>query len=194
MLLLAGGLDLIAELKDRGIRVFLDLKWHDIPHAVAGAVAGAARLGVDLVTVHALGGEEMVRAAVRARGTTRVAGVTVLTSHTEASLAAALGRSEVDLEAEVARLAGMLVSVGVDAIVASPEEIATVRAVAGPAIWIVVPGIRPLGTESGDQRRVATPAAAAAAGASHLVVGRPILEAKNPGQVYQAICEAIAGI
>jgi orotidine-5'-phosphate decarboxylase len=194
MLLLAGGLDLIAELKDRGIRVFLDLKWHDIPHAVAGAVAGAARLGVDLVTVHALGGEEMVRAAVRARGTTRVAGVTVLTSHTEASLAAALGRSEVDLEAEVARLAGMLVSVGVDAIVASPQEIATVRAVAGPAIWIVVPGIRPPGTESGDQRRVATPAAAAAAGASHLVVGRPILEAKNPGQVYQAICEAIAGI
>lgn len=191
MLLLAGGLDLVAELKGRGIRVFLDLKWHDIPHAVAGAVAAAARLGVDLVTVHALGGEEMVRAAVAARGKTRVAGVTVLTSHSAASLAAALGRPTVELAGEVERLARMLLAAGVDAVVTSPEEIGVVRSVAGPDTWIVVPGIRPPFAEAGDQRRTAAPEAAVAAGATHLVVGRPIVRAKDPQKVYQGLCEAI---
>ncbi len=191
MLLLAGGWDLVAELKGRGIRVFLDLKWHDIPHAVAGAVAAAARLGVDLVTVHALGGEEMVRAAVAARGKTRVAGVTVLTSHSAASLAAALGRPTVELAGEVERLARMLLAAGVDAVVTSPEEIGVVRSVAGPDTWIVVPGIRPPFAEVGDQRRTATPEAAVAAGATHLVVGRPIVRAKDPRKVYQGLCDAI---
>ncbi len=191
MLLLAGGWDLVAELKGRGIRVFLDLKWHDIPHAVAGAVAAAARLGVDLVTVHALGGEEMVRAAVAARGKTRVAGVTVLTSHSAASLAAALGRPTVELAGEVERLARMLLAAGVDAVVTSPEEIGVVRSVAGPDTWIVVPGIRPPFAEVGDQRRTATPEAAVAAGATHLVVGRPIVRAKDPQKVYQGLCDAI---
>jgi orotidine-5'-phosphate decarboxylase len=191
MLLLAGGLELVAELKGRGIRVFLDLKWHDIPHAVAGAVAAAARLGVDLVTVHALGGEEMVRAAVAARGGTRVAGVTVLTSHSAASLAVALGRPTVELAGEVERLARMLVAAGVDAVVTSPEEIGVVRSVAGPDTWIVVPGIRPPFAEAGDQRRTATPEAAVAAGATHLVVGRPIVRAKDPQKVYQGLCDAI---
>lgn len=191
MLLLAGGLDLVAELKGRGIRVFLDLKWHDIPHAVAGAVAAAARLGVDLVTVHALGGEEMVRAAVAARGKTRVAGVTVLTSHSAASLAAALGRPTVELAGEVERLARMLLAAGVDAVVTSPEEIGVVRSVAGPDTWIVVPGIRPPFAEASDQRRTAAPEAAVAAGATHLVVGRPIVRAKDPQKVYQGLCEAI---
>lgn len=191
MLLLAGGLDLVAELKGRGVRVFLDLKWHDIPHAVAGAVAAAAGLGVDLVTVHALGGEEMVRAAVAARGKTRVAGVTVLTSHTAASLAAALGRPEVALSGEVERLARMLLAAGVDAVVTSPQEIAAVRSVAGPDTWIVVPGIRPPFAEAGDQRRTATPQEAVAAGATHLVVGRPIVRAKDPQKVYQELCDAV---
>jgi orotidine-5'-phosphate decarboxylase len=194
MLLLAeGGTALIGELRGRGVKVFLDCKWHDIPNTVAGAVRAAGALGVDLVTVHGLGGREMVQAAVQARGAMRVAGVSVLTSHTAASFAAATGRAGVvDLGEEVARLARLLVDAGVDAIVTSPHEIARVRALAGPDRWIVVPGIRPAGSATGDQRRTATPQEAAAAGATHLVVGRPVIEAREPRAVYQALCEAIA--
>lgn len=196
MLLLAeGGTALIAELRGRGVKVFLDCKWHDIPNTVAGAVRAAAALGVDLVTVHGLGGREMVRAAVEARGAMRVAGVSVLTSHTGASFAEATGRAAggagVDLGEEVARLTRLLVDAGVDAIVTSPHEIGRVRALAGPDRWIVVPGIRPAGSPAGDQRRTATPQEAAAAGATHLVVGRPVTEAREPRAVYQALCDAI---
>lgn len=191
MLFLAAGPDVVRQCRARGIRVFLDLKWHDIPHAVAGAVGAASALGVDLATVHALGGEDMVRAAVEARGAMRVAGVSVLTSHTAESFGRAVGRPRPELAVEVERLARLLVGAGVDAIVTSPDEIGVVRAVAGPDRWIVVPGIRPAGSDAGDQRRSAEPKAAVAAGATHLVVGRPITEAREPGEVYQRICEAI---
>ncbi len=191
MLFLAGGPDFVRECRSREVRVFLDLKWHDIPHAVTGAVRAASALGVDLATVHALGGEEMVRAAVDARGGMRVAGVSVLTSHTAESFGRAVGKPRPDLTAEVERLARLLVNAGVDAIVTSPQEITAVRSVAGPDRWIVVPGIRLAGSASGDQRRSAEPKAAVAAGATHLVVGRPITEALEPGAVYQRICEAI---
>lgn len=191
MLFLAGGPDFVRECRARQVRVFLDLKWHDIPHAVAGATRAAADLGVDLATVHGLGGADMVRAAVEARGSMRVAGVSVLTSHTPESFGRAVGKPSAKLEAEVERLARLLVGAGVDAIVTSPHEIATVRAVAGPERWIVVPGIRPAGSDAGDQRRTAEPGAAVAAGATHLVVGRPITEAREPREVYQRICEAI---
>jgi orotidine-5'-phosphate decarboxylase len=189
ILFLAGGPGLVRECRERGIRVFLDLKWHDIPHAVAGAVRSASGLGVDLATVHALGGDAMVRAAVEARGGMRIAGVSVLTSHTAESFAEAVGKAGVELEAEVRRLAGLLVGAGVDAIVTSPYEISVVRELAGPARWIVVPGIRPAGSDAGDQRRTAEPRDAVAAGATHLVVGRPITGAREPREVYQRICE-----
>lgn len=191
MLLLAGGPDLIRDFRARGVRVFLDLKWHDIPHAVAGAVRAAAQLGVDLATVHGLGGSEMLRAAVEARDGMRLAGVSVLTSHTAQSYGEAIGVARTNLPAEVERVTRLIVQAGMDAVVTSPEEIERVRAIAGPERWIVVPGIRPPGADVGDQRRTADPASAVAAGATHLVVGRPITEARDPRAVYEALCEAI---
>jgi orotidine-5'-phosphate decarboxylase len=191
MLFMAGGPGLVRECREREVRVFLDLKWHDIPHAVAGAVRAASALGVELATVHALGGEAMVRAAVEARGAMRVAGVSVLTSHTAESFGRATGKPGIELGPEVERLARLLVGAGVDAIVTSPYEITAVRAVAGPDRWIVVPGIRPAGSDPGDQQRSGEPRAAVVAGATHLVVGRPITGAREPREVYQTICEAI---
>lgn len=192
MVFLDGGPALVHDLKARGIHVFLDFKWHDIPHAVAGAVNAARRLGVDLATVHALGGEEMLRAAAAARGDLRLAGVSVLTSHTPASYAAAVGAEAGDLRAEVTRLAELAVRAGLDAVVTSPLEIDLVRPLVGPDCWIVVPGIRPPGAPGGDQRRSADPARAVSAGATHLVVGRPVIEANEPRAVYESICAAAA--
>ena len=191
MLFLVGGPALVRECREREVRVFLDLKWHDIPYAVAGAVRAASALGVELATVHGLGGDAMVRAAVEARGSMRVAGVSVLTSHTAESFRHAVGKPSVELGDEVERLARLLVGAGGDAIVTSPYEITVVRAVAGPERWIVVPGIRPAGSDAGDQHRSAEPKAAVSAGATHLVVGRPITGAREPREVYQRICEAI---
>jgi len=182
---------LIAELERRGVRVFLDLKWHDIPNTVAEAARGAAELGVALATVHALGGRSMLEAAVVASGEMRLAAVTVLTSHDPSEFWQTVGRSGPDeLGGEVERLARLAVDGGVGALVCSPLEVETVRAVAGPERWIVVPGIRPAGSEADDQRRSADPAAAVRAGATHLVVGRPILRAEDPRAVYDSICEA----
>lgn len=192
MLFLESGPALVRELKARGVRVFLDFKWHDIPHTVAGAVSAASRLGIDLATVHVLGGEDMLRAAVAAKNGMRLAGVSVLTSHTPDSYAKAVGAERRDLVAEVTRLARLAVEAGLDAVVTSPLEVAQVRAVVGRDRWIVVPGIRIGGSAAGDQQRTADPAEAAAAGATHLVVGRPILEAVEPGTVYQEVCEAVA--
>ena len=112
MLFLAGGPDLVRECRERGVRVFLDLKWHDIPYAVAGAVRAASELGVELATVHALGGDAMVRAAVEARGSMRVAGVSMLTSHTAESFGQAVGKPGMEIEPEVERLVRLLVVAG----------------------------------------------------------------------------------
>lgn len=191
ILFLDGGPELVRECRSRGLRVFLDLKWHDIPHTVGEAARAAARLGVDLATVHALGGREAVEAAVEARGAMKIAAVTVLTSHSAESYSEAVGGSVSSLPREVSRLARLAIEAGADAIVTSPQEIATVKGIAGPGHWIVVPGIRPAGADQGDQRRTAEPRAVVAAGATHLVVGRPITGAHDPGAVYQDICEAI---
>ncbi|KPK06317.1 MAG: hypothetical protein AMS20_04940 [Gemmatimonas sp. SG8_28] len=193
MLFLRSGRELIARLKDRGLSVFLDLKWHDIPHSVAQAVRAADELGVDLATVHALGGAAMLQDAVRAASTVRLAAVTVLTSHSEADYWDLLGRSSGGrLRQEVARLAAMATGAGVHAVVASPFEVEDVRAVIGSERWIVTPGIRPAGAALDDQRRAADPAAAAAAGATHLVVGRPITRAESPRAVYEGMVEAVS--
>ncbi|HEX7025426.1 MAG TPA: orotidine-5'-phosphate decarboxylase [Gemmatimonadales bacterium] len=180
-LMTAEGPPLVRELVARGLDVFLDLKWHDIPNTVQGAVASARALGVRMVTVHTLGGSAMLRAAAAAMGEgLSVVGVTVLTSHDELDYATALGRPSVRLLDEAARLARSAVSAGLSGIVCSPLEADRIRAGLGPDPLIVVPGIRRPGDESGDQNRTATPAEAIRDGATHLVVGRPILLAADP--------------
>ena len=176
---------LVRELVDRGLRVFLDLKWHDIPNTVAGAVESARGMGVAMATVHCLGGAAMLEAAARAAGAELgLVGVTVLTSHDAAGYAAALGRDGVDLEVEVERHARTALASGLRGIVCSPHETARVRAALGSAAWLVVPGIRRAGDSTGDQVRTAGPAAAVRDGATHLVVGRPILEAADPARAF----------
>lgn len=179
------------ELTARGLSVFLDLKWHDIPNTVSGAVEAARALGVRMATVHTLGGRAMLEAAARAAGSDLgIVGVTVLTSHDADSYAAAVGRSRVEPAAEVERLARVAGAAGLRGIVCSPLEVAVVRSALGPDRWIVVPGIRRAGDPAGDQARTATPAEAARAGATHLVIGRPLLHAADPAAVLAECAEA----
>jgi len=183
----AAGPELVREVVGRGERVFLDLKFHDIPNTVAGAVASAAQLGVSLATVHGLGGRAMLEAAVGALPAlgTKLLAITILTSHDEATLGEiGVGGGVSD---SVKRLALLAKDAGMDGVVASPHEVALVREACGPGFLIVTPGIRPAGAASGDQARAATPAAALSAGADYLVVGRPITEAKDPGAAADAI-------
>jgi len=188
VLFVSEGPTILHRLKERGIKVFLDLKWYDIPNTVAGAAAGAADQGVDLATVHALGGEKMLVAAVEASGPMKLAAVTVLTSYDPDRYWNTMGRDGVtDLGPEVSRLAQLAVGAGVDGVVTSPLEVAAVKSVVGPDPWIVTPGIRLPDADAGDQRRTADPASAVRAGATHLVVGRPITGAESPDEVYKSI-------
>jgi len=171
VLLTGAGTALVGELVDRSLQVFLDLKWHDIPNTVAGAVAAAADMGVAMATVHTLGGPAMMTAAAQAAGQVSVVGVTVLTSH------------------KVTRLTQLARESGLDGVVCSPREIQSVREVLGEGSLIVTPGIRRNNDAAGDQARIATPEAAAAAGASHLVVGRPVILASDPRAAFRTIQE-----
>jgi orotidine-5'-phosphate decarboxylase len=188
----AAGPDFVRGLVARGAKVFLDLKYHDIPNTVAHAVEQATRLGVSFLTIHALGGREMLEAAVAARpaGGPRLLAITLLTSHDEASLEQ-LGLSG-GVGASVRRLALLAGRAGVDGVVASARELALIREACGPALLIVTPGIRPEGASQGDQARPATPAAARALGADYLVVGRPITEARDPVAAAAAIVAEMA--
>jgi len=178
-------------------KVFLDLKFHDIPHQVAGAARAAAELGVSLFTIHASGGSEMMQRAVHSvkeSGTNaKVLAITVLTSIDETILSQ-IGVSSTPSES-VQRLARLAHDSGVDGVVASPQEIQTIRGlVANPEFLVVTPGIRPSTNEPEDQKRVATPAAAIAAGASYLVVGRPITGAADPvAAAHQIVTEMEEG-
>jgi orotidine-5'-phosphate decarboxylase len=184
------GPDLVRVLTDRGLRVFLDLKWHDIPNTVAEAVTAARALGVAMATVHTLGGAAMMEAAAAAAGgRVGLVGVTVLTSHDPASYARAVGREAVDLAREVERQSAEAVRSGLAGVVCSPQEVALVRRRVGPEAWIVVPGIRGRADERDDQARVATASDAVAAGATHLVVGRPILHAADPSVAFRGFLE-----
>jgi orotidine-5'-phosphate decarboxylase len=184
------GPDLVRVLIDRGLRVFLDLKWHDIPNTVAEAVSSARALGVSMATVHTLGGARMMEAAAQAAdGRLAIVGVTVLTSHDEASYGKAVGRREVDLGREVERQSAEAMRAGLAGIVCSPHEVARVRSLTGSQSWVVVPGIRGRADARGDQVRVATAAEAVAAGATHLVVGRPILAAADPAAALRGLLE-----
>ena len=170
-------------------RVFLDLKFHDIPNTVAGASRVAARLGVHIFNVHCLGGLEMMRAAADAARETnadvKVIGVTILTSHDADSLRK-IGLSETPEQA-VPRLASLAQQAGLDGVVCSAREIAPVRAACGDDFLLVTPGIRPAGAALGDQKRVLTPTEALQAGANYLVVGRPITGAPDPAQAARTL-------
>lgn len=191
VLLTRAGAGFVRGLTAGGHPVFLDPKWHDIPNTVAGAVNAAAELGVEMVTVHAAGGDAMLRAAVAAAAKRiKIVAVTVLTSHDAGSYAAVTGRERIDLGDEVMRLAELALGAGVDGIVCSADEVARVRPLVGDR-RIVVPGIRRAADLLGDQRRVATPEAAVAAGATHLVVGRPITEAADPAAAYAEFIAAV---
>jgi orotidine-5'-phosphate decarboxylase len=185
----AGGLAYAQKLAGSGRQVFLDLKLHDIGNTVAQGVKSVARLGATFLTVHAY--PQTMQAAVEAReGALRILGVTVLTSYDDNDLkAAGYGTS---VKALVASRAEKARALGVDGLVCSPEEAANVRAIAGAGMTLVTPGIRPAGAEAGDQKRIMTPAAAIAAGADYLVVGRPIVAAPDPRAAAEAIVAEIA--
>jgi len=192
----AHGPAFVEELVARGDKVFLDLKFHDIPNTVAGAVAAAARLGVWMVNVHAGGGPDMMRAAREAADAEAakrmsapplVIAVTVLTSFSQQTLAATgVGATVAD---HVRRLALLSQEAGLDGVVASPQEIALIREACDPRFEIVTPGIRGLADAKGDQNRTASASGALGAGASYLVVGRPIIAAADPRAAALAIAE-----
>lgn len=188
----AVGPPLVQELVGQGKHVFLDLKLHEIPNSVAGGVRSAAALGASMVTVHASGGPEVLRAAAevqKANPGLTVLAVTVLTSLSAEHLQRVGIHSTP--EEQVLRLANLAKEHGCGGVVASPEEAAKLRQTLGPDMAIVTPGIRPTGFDVGDQQRIATPEAAIRAGASHLVVGRPITRASDPVRAAQQILEAI---
>jgi orotidine-5'-phosphate decarboxylase len=182
-----------------GQRVFLDLKFHDIPNTVAGAVRTAASLGTFMLNVHAAGGAAMLRAAVEAArvgaasaGTARplLVGVTVLTSLSDADLAQ-LGVNH-EAMGQALRLARLTQDCGLDGVVCSAREIATIRAACGPAFTLVVPGIRPAWAAAGDQKRTMEPGEAARLGAHYLVIGRPITGAPDPAAALRRVLAEIA--
>lgn len=195
------GPTLVREIASRGIPVFVDLKFHDIPNTVAAVSRVMTRLGAFMFNVHAAGGQEMMRQAVRASGEEaaklgvprpRILAVTVLTSLDEEAV-----RKEmmVDLPVKelVVRWAVMAKEAGVDGVVASPQEITAIRKECGPDFLIVTPGVRPASAELGDQKRVMTPAEACRAGADYLVIGRPITKAPDPKAAAKKIAEELEG-
>ena len=193
----AEGPSIVQEFKRRGFKVFLDLKFHDIPHQVRGAARSAALAGADLMSVHGLGSGPMLaacregaEAAAEVRGDRpRLVAITVLTSMNQDALDSIGVASPVAQEA--ARLAKLAQAKGIDGIVCSPMEAAPMRELLGPDAWIVTPGVRPAGAELGDQSRVATPADAINNGASHIVVGRPITAAADPVAAFDAIVDEL---
>ncbi len=190
---------IVQELKRRGFKVFLDLKFHDIPHQVEGAARSAAASGADMLTMHAAGGIAMMQAALSGAAAGAAAagerkapvslGITVLTSTDQAGLES-VGVSR-ELGQQVEALAQLSQAAGLSGVVASPWEAARLREILGPSAYIVTPGVRPAGAEKGDQSRIATPAQAFEAGASHIVIGRPITCAASPLEAYDAIVSSL---
>ncbi|OPG04355.1 orotidine 5'-phosphate decarboxylase [Microbispora sp. GKU 823] len=184
------GPDVIASVRGAsGVQVFLDLKLHDIPNTVGAAARAVARLKPTYLTVHAAGGHAMVRAAVEAAPNTQIAAVTLLTSLSEADL------REIGIQGPpedvVRRMAAVAVGAGAQALVCSPREVAAVRAEVGPGVTLITPGVRPVGADTQDQARVATPEDAIAQGADLLVIGRPITGAPDPGAAAAGIAAAL---
>lgn len=194
----AQGPQIIYEMKERGFNVFLDLKFHDIPHQVRGAAASATRNGADMLTMHIVGGAEMMQAAREGAHLAAeefglpdpiTLGITVLTSMNQATLAAT-GVTRTVPE-QVADLADQAKRAGLSGVVASPQEAAQLRSLLGPDAFIVTPGVRPVGSAKDDQSRTATPKTALQAGASHLVIGRPITQADDPAAAFETIVSSM---
>lgn len=195
----AEGPAIVREMRSLGFKVFVDLKLHDIPHQVEGAARTLTRVGADMFTVHAAGGPQMLEAAVRGAagaaakfGVARpsVIAVTVLTSLDDAGLSA-IGVDRPAAE-QVPLLAALARGAGCDGIVCSPHEAAAMRELLGPDALVVTPGVRPEGADAGDQARTATPVEAIAAGASHLVIGRPITGAADPAAAAREIVKELS--
>lgn len=190
----AEGPPIVHALVEAGKKVFLDLKYHDIPNTVGAAVREAAQLGASMLTVHAAGGTKMLEAAVEAsRPPTgqhvQIVAVTVLTSFDEAAMNATGIPGK--LEDQVIRMASTALKAGCAGVVSSAREVATLRQRLGRDFLAVTPGVRPAGADSGDQARVVTPSKAVAAGATHIVVGRPITEAPNPAMAAAEVLDEI---
>lgn len=192
------GEELVKMLKKRGYNVFLDLKFFDIPHQVHGAAKSATLSNADMITMHAVGGKDMMQAAIE--GSHEAAeilrkddpvtlAITVLTSMSEDDLAA-MGVSR-ELNEQIKYLAKSATDAGLSGVVASPKEAAMLREVLGPDAFIVTPGVRPAGADLGDQTRVATPKQAFDNGASHIVVGRPITGAEDPIEAFREIVASL---
>lgn len=190
------GPSIVSELQGLGFKVFLDLKFHDIPHQVKGAAKAAAEAGADMLTMHAVGGIEMMKAAregLLEADTNEEEpvslGITVLTSMSADDLAATgVVRSVAD---QVKSLATQAITAGLSGVVASPQEASMLRELLGPDAYIVTPGVRPIGSATGDQSRIATPKQAFDNGASHIVIGRPITEAQDPVVAFDTIVEEL---
>ena len=194
----ACGPRIVTHLKQAGLNVFLDLKYHDIPNTVAKAVAAATALGADIINLHAMGGFAMMEAASEATIETAreldipepaLLSVTVLTSMDEATFQDVLGTPGRSLSEQVLHLARLTQSAGLAGVVASPHEIALLRKELGPDFIILTPGIRPASSDAGDQKRFLTPGAAVRLGADYLVVGRPITGAADPSAAAAAILQ-----
>jgi orotidine-5'-phosphate decarboxylase len=186
----AEGPAVVHEVLKKDVKVFLDLKLHDIPNTVARAVESATNLGVHMLTIHLSGGSEMIRAATAARtNNISILGVTVLTSATEQMLRE-IGIAD-RIDNYVLRLAKLGVECGIDGLIASPHEIKMLRAQFGAKIKVVTPGVRPSWSEAGDQRRVMTPREALDAGATYLVIGRPIIADPNPHRALTKILDEL---
>lgn len=174
------GPGIVNDIKECGANVFLDLKLYDIPNTVASAVKAIAELGVSMFTVHISGGKEMLKAAVDARSSeTKILGVTILTSVAKVS------------KEDVLQLVNLAKEVGLDGVIASPQEAESIRKAVGKDFLIVTPGVRPKGTASGDQKRISTPKEAIQRGADYIVVGRPIIESNQPKEVVKQILDEI---
>ena len=190
----AEGPQIVRTIVASGAKVFLDLKFHDIPSTVAKAVGAASQLGASFLTLHLSGGRPMLEAAASALPAegTQLLGVTVLTSHTDATLkeTGALG----SVAETVRRLAVLARESGIDGVVCSPHEITLIREAIGDDILIVTPGIRPKGSAKSDQARVTTPREALRLGCEYIVVGRPITEAASPGDAARAIVEELSQV
>lgn len=194
------GPSIVDQMHERGLHVFLDLKLHDIPFQIHGAAFAASLSGADILSIHGLGGAAMIaegragceEAAVERDGNrTKLIAISVLTSMDQQALES-IGVTD-EVAVEVSRLAKLAVDAGADGIVCSPQEAAAMGELLGPDALIITPGIRPAGADVGDQKRISTPAAAIAAGASKLVVGRPITKADDPVSAFEAIVSELIG-
>lgn len=201
-LFVTSGSGILAALKERQKRIFLDLKFHDIPNTVAGACGAAARYGVDLVTLHATNGKEALQAAQQAAAagaveagypTPKLLAITLLTSLTARSLAFEL-KIPLELPEYVLHMALLAQENGLAGAVCSPQEVEQLRQACGDDFLLVCPGVRPTWADANDQRRTVTPTAALKAGADYLVIGRPITAAADPVAAFERICEELATV